>query len=103
MTHPPTIPTPPGTTEASLYGKLLSHDLWKTRREGILARDGHRCRHCGSTEQPTVHHRQYHIDAVTGIPVKPWDYADRYLVTLCASCHDAGHERHPIPTFHIQK
>jgi hypothetical protein len=81
------------------YGRLLLHDLWLERRKRILSRDGNRCRCCGKEQGLVVHHRQYHVDSVTGRMVAPWEYEDRHLVTLCKTCHQAGHNQHRIPTF----
>jgi hypothetical protein len=36
---------------------------------------------------------------VTGKLLMPWDYEDRYLVTLCKKCHEAGHALIKVPTY----
>jgi 5-methylcytosine-specific restriction endonuclease McrA len=87
------------TTMRQTYEALLRNDLWLTRRERILARDGHCCVNCTSTLGLVVHHRQYHVDKVTGEYLMPWEYDDRYLVTLCSRCHELGHRRFKILTF----
>ncbi len=81
------------------YNELLQTDLWRSKRSSILERDGHKCRNCGGTTHLQVHHRQYHICKVTGLRIAPWDYSAKYLVTLCESCHKAGHNQFSIPTF----
>lgn len=81
------------------YQSLLEHDLWITRRSQILARDGHQCVNCRATTDLVVHHRQYHIDRVTGKLLMPWDYADRYLITLCKKCHEIGHKTIKVPSY----
>ena len=86
-------------TKPKLYNDLLSHDLWIVRRDHILSRDGRRCGQCSSTENLLVHHRQYHVDRVTGDQLKPWDYDDLYLITLCSRCHELGHRKFKVPTF----
>ena len=67
---------------------------WAQQRGRALARDGHRCRHCGAPERPNRTHDVHHIQ-----PFRTFGYIrgknDRYLeanhlenlVTLCTSCH----------------
>lgn len=83
------------------YLELLLHPEWRRKREVILNRDGHACRHCGGRSGLEVHHRQYHRCAHTGYKLAPWCYADQYLITLCGTCHKAGHRIHRIPQFNI--
>jgi hypothetical protein len=40
---------------------------------------------------------------VTGERFRPWDYEDRFLITLCVRCHNAGHTKFSIPTFKMYK
>lgn len=49
-----------------------------------------------------VHHKQYHIDK-NGRKLRPWEYNDKYLITLCSSCHQRGHAKFDIPTKTINK
>ena len=67
------------------YRKLLKDKRWSLRRMEIMRRDGFRCRRCGATSHLNVHHRWY----VYGR--RPWEYSDRYLVTLCEQCHRHVH------------
>ncbi|HSK13833.1 MAG TPA: hypothetical protein VK907_11500, partial [Phnomibacter sp.] len=69
-------------------------------RARILARDGHRCRHCRATGDLQVHHRQYHIRP-NGAWLPPWQYHPTLLVTLCTSCHKHGHTHYKVPVFTI--
>lgn len=80
------------------YETLLRAPEWRARRQEILKRDEHECLGCGSRENLQVHHRQYHVDD-EGAFVKPWEYAGRYLVTLCDNCHALGHQLFKIKTF----
>ena len=52
-------------------------------RQSVLARDGHKCIECGSTEELNVHH------------VLPEKYGGKYspenLITLCRTCHSTKH------------
>lgn len=84
------------------YGALLFRREWKEKRERILQRDGYRCRICGSIANLQVHHKQYHFNKTTNRKCLPWEYDDKYLVTLCESCHSRGHAKYEIPTKHIK-
>lgn len=84
------------------YGSLLFRREWKEKREKILQRDGYKCRICGSTDNLQVHHKQYHFNKVTNRKCLPWEYDDKYLVTLCDSCHSRGHAKYEIPTKYIK-
>lgn len=79
------------------YGNMLYREQWRKRRQMILDRDGHACRSCGSPRHLQVHHRQYHRCKVTGHKLAPWCYADRYLITLCDTCHRTGHQAYQVP------
>jgi 5-methylcytosine-specific restriction endonuclease McrA len=83
------------------YGELLKRPEWSSKREIILKRDRGRCRNCGSQHNLQVHHRQYHTFSKTGSYRRPWDYKDKYLVTLCMDCHQAGHKSFKVPVFYV--
>lgn len=78
---------------------MLLTERWKQKREQILERDNRQCRNCGFANNLQVHHRQYHINSKTGFKREPWDYDNKYLVTLCNSCHEAGHQQYQVPNF----
>ena len=66
----------------SSYKQLLKHPKWQEKRLRIFERDGFRCRHCGDTETCLhIHHKVY----IKGL--KPWEYGDEDLITLCEACH----------------
>jgi 5-methylcytosine-specific restriction endonuclease McrA len=85
------------------YTRLMRHPRWRSLRERILNRDGHRCRHCGSAQGLEVHHRQYRLDGRTGRLVLPWEYGDDTLVTLCRDCHREGHRHYRVPCFTLHQ
>jgi len=87
--------------ETLTYNDLLQSPKWQQRRESILQRDNHRCRHCGKAENLQVHHKQYHIRKGSGTLVRPWEYQDQYLISLCRTCHQSGHLHYKIPVFTI--
>lgn len=72
-------------------GGFYKTSRWKKKREAILRRDKYLCRECArygrSTPAQTVHHiyplEQYPELALAG----------DNLISLCASCHDAMHDR----------
>jgi 5-methylcytosine-specific restriction endonuclease McrA len=85
------------------YDQLLKKEQWLKLREKILARDQHKCRNCDSDSSLQIHHRQYHINVTTREFVQPWEYNDKYLITLCNDCHQKGHNIYKIPNFTINK
>jgi 5-methylcytosine-specific restriction endonuclease McrA len=82
-----------------IYLTLLSHPNWYAKREQILKRDNCSCQICGSKLELQVHHRQYHINKKTGQKRMPWEYNNKFLITLCKSCHQAGHKQFEILIF----
>jgi 5-methylcytosine-specific restriction endonuclease McrA len=81
------------------YIEMLLTERWRQKREQILDRDNHQCRNCGNGNNLQIHHRQYHLDPKTGMKREPWDYDNQYLITLCDTCHEAGHQQYQIPFF----
>lgn len=65
------------------YAKKLLDPRWKEKRNEVVIRDNHTCMYCGLTENLQVHHICYEGE--------PWDINSNALVTLCKSCHHAGH------------
>jgi len=68
------------------YSELLKNRKWKTKRKRIIFRDGDKCTVCGNKENLCAHHTYYYK-----IKVKPWDYPDDALITLCEKCHNEWH------------
>jgi len=64
------------------YQKLLTHPKWQRKRLEIMQRDDFRCTKCKDEETTLhVHHIEYHNG------LKPWEYEDKDLATLCEHCH----------------
>lgn len=82
------------------YRELLFDKRWLEKRAKIIKRDNCKCVICGSEEDLVVHHKQYHVNK-RGEKFLPWQYDDKYLVTLCKSCHQRGHKLYNIPTFEV--
>lgn len=78
------------------YRELLFDKRWLEKRAKIIARDNYRCAICGSENDLVVHHKQYHVNE-RGERLQPWQYEDKYLITLCKSCHQRGHDKYEIP------
>ncbi|MBK5202120.1 MAG: hypothetical protein JJE45_00160 [Prolixibacteraceae bacterium] len=56
--------------------------MWQKRRLGIMHRDEWKCIKCKDEETTLhVHHIEYHAG------LKPWEYEDEELSTLCEYCH----------------
>lgn len=85
------------TIQLGSYQEKLFDERWQAKRQAILERDNRRCVICGSKEKPVVHHKQYHFIRKLKKFSDPWDYDDKYLVTLCESCHSRGHRTYEIP------
>lgn len=67
----------------SNYSELLKDPRWQKKRLEILQRDEWTCKYCKSdTKILHVHHVKYINGAC------PWDYPDKYLLTLCEDCHE---------------
>ena len=65
-----------------VYGDLLKDPRWQRKKSEILQRDDFTCQLCTDTETELhIHHKKY----ITGL--KPWEYENKYLVTLCVNCH----------------
>ena len=84
-----------------VYGALLFDKRWRTRRQEILARDGHCCIICSKTENLQIHHRQYHFIKALQKFKAPWDYEAKLLITLCERCHSRGHSKFKVPNVYI--
>lgn len=82
------------------YGALLFNPKWREKRQRILERDGFHCVICGSSENLIVHHKQYHVTP-DGMKYVPWNYDDRYLITVCKNCHQSGHAKFKVPVFKV--
>jgi 5-methylcytosine-specific restriction endonuclease McrA len=83
------------------YSELLQNPKWFDKRDEILKRDEYQCRCCSKQSNLQVHHRQYHFIKKANEFKKPWEYTDRYLITLCNSCHSLGHLKLKVPVFNI--
>lgn len=83
----------------SKYDSLLKTNEWRNKREKILYRDGYKCRWCGSMFDLNVHHK-YYSAYPNEVLVKPWDYPDDALITLCKDCHKKAHQNKKIKIYH---
>jgi hypothetical protein len=68
------------------------HPKWMNLRKRILYRDNYRCKACESKARPMhVHHTIYQIDKFI------WEIEEKFLMTLCQTCHEDIHERNFEP------
>lgn len=88
-------------TEKTEYNSMLLKPEWHHKRVMILNRDNNRCRNCGGIINLQVHHKQYHKNRKDGEFMKPWNYKENYLITLCKNCHQIGHKDYVIPIFYV--
>lgn len=63
--------------------KAPPSDIPPATRSSVLARDGERCRFCGTTTDLHEHHIRYRSEGV--------DHTDTNLITLCARHHQVVH------------
>ena len=70
----------------SNYSELLKHPKWQKKRLKIMERDKFQCRSCEDDSNTLhVHHLYYDYK------LKPWEYEDDDLITLCEYCHNIIH------------
>lgn len=81
------------------YDKLLKRKEWQKKRLKILKRDNFECRYCRYKGKLNVHHK-YYCKYPNEELVKPWDYPDDALITLCERCHKKVHERNKIKYYY---
>lgn len=72
------------------YKDKLKDSRWLAKRQAILARDSFRCVICGSNNGLNVHHSAYIYGR------EPWEYDNKYLVTLCHECHAKLHGKYVV-------
>jgi 5-methylcytosine-specific restriction endonuclease McrA len=85
------------TLQHGSYREKLFDKKWLIKRNAILRRDNNSCIICGKQDDLVVHHKQYHFVKNIAEFCDPWDYDDKYLVTLCESCHRRGHNKFNVP------
>jgi len=73
------------------YSEKLRDPRWQKKRLEILNRDEWECRRCLDKETTLHVHHVYYEDGK-----EPWEYPDKALVTLCATCHESETECLPI-------
>lgn len=83
------------------YESLLKQPQWLEKRKVILSRDLNKCLNCSTDKNLEIHHKQYHYDMKKGQLVFPWEYEDKYLITLCSKCHETGHLLYKVPVYNI--
>ena len=83
------------------YESLLKAPQWQKKRNKILSRDRNQCLNCSAGNNLEIHHKQYHFDHKKGQMVLPWEYDDKYLITLCSKCHETGHQLYKVPVYTI--
>jgi len=99
--HYSTMSTQKQNADLVAYGEFFKRPEWFAKRDVILKRDKGMCLHCGSGNNLQVHHRQYHRFIKSGEKKMPWEYNDKYLVTLCMDCHQIGHKYFKVPVFNV--
>ena len=81
------------------YSDLLKCSEWQEKRQEILKRDNYKCCYCGSTDKLCVHHK-YYLQYPNHKKVKPWNYPNDALITLCNKCHYGVHKNKQIKVYY---
>ena len=75
----------------SNYSELLKDPRWQDKRKSIIKRDNYQCQYCGlGLRKLNVHHLIY----IKGL--KPWEYDNELLITLCDEHHELIHDINKI-------
>jgi hypothetical protein len=78
------------------YKELLKDVRWQQKRLKIMERDGWACKDakCPKTSNTMqIHHLDYFPD------LKPWEYPDDMLITLCEDCHSKESKRYDLERY----
>lgn len=74
---------PKHTLAQTKYYEKLKDPRWQKKRLEIMKRDKFMCQYCGDTKETlNIHHKKYFQN------IEPWECDDRYLITVCESCHN---------------
>jgi len=69
------------------YSQKLKDPRWQKKRLKVLERDEITCQCCYDSESTlVVHHLKYSGE--------PWEIEEKYLLTLCESCHEDWHSEY---------
>ena len=81
-------------TKQTSYSEKLRDPRWQKKRLCVMQRDGFACRDCGDEKSTLqVHHCHYEKGG-------PWMTDERFLLTLCADCHEKrGEIEHDLKSF----
>lgn len=72
----------PPRDNSKTYVEKLNDPRWQKKKNKILDRDFYICQFCGDGNSTLhVHHKKYNKG-------EPWEIEDRFLITLCQSCHE---------------
>ena len=77
------------------YKDKLKDSRWLAKRQAVLERDSFRCVICGSNNGLNVHHSAYIYGR------EPWEYDNKYLVTLCHKCHAKLHGKYAVKQTYV--
>lgn len=85
------------------YQALLYSKEWRMKREIILKRDNYECQFCHRGDKPLHVHHKYYNKYPDGEMVKPWEYDNDVLITLCEDCHKWIHSQKQIKTYYRKR
>lgn len=73
------------------YETYLKRGEWQKRRLHIFERDNFKCQ-CSTCKSPNSNLEVHHIEYLS-FDLKPWEYPDDMLITLCNICHSKETKR----------
>lgn len=76
------------------YENWLKRKEWQKRRLYIFERDNFKCQ-CSTCKTPNSTLEVHHIEYLS-YDLKPWEYPDDMLITLCHVCHSKENSRSKI-------
>ena len=95
---PSASPIDPLEAQTALFmytkAEYLKSKEWQNKRKAVLKRDNYTCQNCKATGVPLHVHHKSGYDLIPNEPLS-------CLVTLCADCHKAEHDRHGYPKTYI--
>ena len=82
---------------------LLGRKEWSMKKAIILQRDNYECQICHTKAKNLHVHHKYYSKYPDGERVKPWEYDNNALITICPKCHKWIHAQKKIKTYYRKR
>lgn len=73
------------------YETWLKRKEWQEKKIRVLIRDNNKCQ-CSTCKTPHLLLEVHHIEYLS-YDLKPWEYPDDMLISLCSGCHSKENTR----------